>query len=75
MALVLKEHHSFMQKVNKLYEEMEKLGINIEYGGASGLCIIDTENNNTAYRLLDSGNNENLSYFPTGTEFKLAIQD
>lgn len=67
----LKETHPFMEKVNKLYSLMEELNISIDYGGAGGLCIVDTENQES-YRLLDKEDNENLSYFPTGTEFKLS---
>ncbi len=67
----LKETHPFMEKVNKLYSIMEELNISIDYSNTGGLCIIDTETQES-YRLLDIENNENLSYFPTSTEFKLS---
>lgn len=67
----LKETHPFMEKVDKLYNIMEKLNISIDYGGAGGLCIVDTENQES-YRLLDRDDNENLPNFPTGIEFKLS---
>ena len=70
----LKETHPFMEKVNKLYFIMEELNISIDYGGAGGLYITDIENQES-YRLLDKDDNENLSIFPTGTEFKLSQYD
>lgn len=70
----LKETHSFMEKVNKLYSIMEELNISIDYGGSGGLCIVDTETQES-YRLLDKDDNENLPNFPTGVEFKLSQYD
>lgn len=70
----LKETHPFMEKVNKLYSIMEELNISIDYGGAGGLCIIDTETQE-CYKLLDKDSNVNLADFPTGVEFKLSQYD
>lgn len=70
----LKETHPFMEKVSKLYSIMEELNVSIDYGGVGGLCIVDTETQES-YRLLDKDNNENLPYFPTGVEFKLSQYD
>lgn len=67
----LKETHPFMERVDQLCSIMEKLNITIKYDGAGGLCIVDTETQES-YRLLDTGDDENLPSFPTGFEFKLS---
>lgn len=74
MSRVITENHPFMKKVNELYDKMEELGIRIEYAGAGGLKITDT-NSNKEYMLKDIGTSECLSYFPTGIEFKLTFED
>lgn len=43
MSKVITEKHPFMQKVEQLYQKMEELGIRLDYGGAGGLTITDTE--------------------------------
>lgn len=70
----LKQNHPFMEKVNKLYEVMEELGITIEYGGNDSLNIVDNESQES-YKLLDNDTSESLPYFPTGVEFKLSQYD
>lgn len=74
MAKVITQKHPFMKKVNTLYCEMEKLGIMIVYGGNGGLNIVDTEND-IQYKLKDSDTSQHESFFPTGVEFKLVIED
>lgn len=74
MTKVITDKHPFMQKVNKLYEFMDKEKISIEYGGTGGLVFTDTENNKT-YRLKDMDTSEYLAYFPTGFEFKLTFEE
>jgi hypothetical protein len=73
MTKVITEKHPFMEKVNKLYDFMEELGICIEYGGAGGLNIVDTKTNQ-GYRLKDKDSSEYKQEFPTGVEFKLTFE-
>lgn len=74
MAKKLTEHHPFMKKVNEICNEMQKLGVSIEYNGMGALSITDTETNET-YRLkyLDDGGL--ISDFPPLVEFKLVIEN
>jgi hypothetical protein len=74
MRKVITEKHPFMKKVNKLYDMMEEMGILIEYGGNGGLNIVDTEND-VIYKLRDLDSNEQGEMFPTGTEFKLTLDE
>lgn len=73
MTKVITEKHPFMQKVEQLYQKMEELGIRLDYGGAGGLTITDTEKN-VKYRLKDKETSEYLPYFPTGFEYKLTFE-
>ena len=63
-----------MQKVERLYEVMEELGITIEYGGAGGLNIVDNTDSKI-YKLRDADSGELEPQFPTGFEFKLTFEE
>ena len=70
MRKVITDNHSFMEKVNALYEYMEDNNIAIAENRNSGLIIIDTINDK-AYHLRDIDSSEMSSIFPSGVEFKL----
>jgi hypothetical protein len=74
MSKRITEKHPFMEKVNKLYDFMEELGIEIEYNGMGGLNINDVKNSKS-YCLRDSDSSDITEYFPTGHEFKLTFDD
>jgi hypothetical protein len=74
MTKRITDQHPFMEKVNKLYDFMEELGIEIEYNGMGGLNIND-KINSKVYSLRDIDSSEIVEYFPTGYEFKLTFED
>ena len=74
MTKRITEKHPFMEKVNKLYDFMEELKIEIEYNGMGGLNINDRENSKS-YRLKDNDSSDMVEYFPTGYEFKLVFEE
>jgi hypothetical protein len=68
------DKHPFMQKINALYEYMDTHGIAIEYGGAGGLTLVDTQNDQSFW-LRDADTGEAEPVFPSGVEFKLTFED
>jgi hypothetical protein len=70
----LKDNHPFMEKVNKLFVIMDKMGIVIENTGM-GLCFVDREND-TTYLLEDiESPYEPIANFPCNSEFKLTFTE
>jgi hypothetical protein len=74
MTKRITEKHPFMEKVGKLYEIMEELGIEIECNGNGGLDVTDTKNSRS-YTLKYNDSSETLHVFPTGYEFKLNFEE
>jgi hypothetical protein len=74
MSKRITEKHPFMEKVKKLYDFMEELGIEIENNGMGGLNINDRENSKS-YSLKDIDSSDMVEFFPTGYEFKLTFED
>jgi hypothetical protein len=74
MTKRITDKHPFMEKVNKLYDYMTELGIEIQYNPMGGLNILDRVNNKL-YRLKDSDRSEMESSFPTFAEFKLTFEE
>ncbi len=72
MSKRITKNHAFMKKVNKLYDLMIELGIEIHVNGMGGLNIIDRENNELYY-LKDNDTSQMESCFPTFAEFKLTF--
>jgi len=73
MTYKLKHDHPFYKKVEELMRYAETLGVSINFYGHK--TVISDEENEKYYDLKDNDNGENLSYFPSFTEFKLTFEE
>lgn len=74
MAQVLKESSDLFDKINRLHELMNELGITIRYDGGNTLKIHD-EKSNRFFDFVDKDTSEGLMYFPSCCEYKLVLED
>lgn len=74
-TLRLKEHHPVMQKVLKLYDRAEELGLKIYWSGQQ-VWVKDQDQPNTKFYLEDIDNSSIwISEFPPTFEFKMIFDN